>query len=132
MAKSKLSEKEQVDVYVQALDPTLNQLVSYLRKIILNTDSLIAEHLKWNSPSFYYAGEMEDFDPKTYKRDILVCNLHRGTILLVFPTGAKIDDAIGGKNYADGRKILEIRDLADLKSKEQSIKEIVASWIKLI
>ncbi|MGF1925857.1 MAG: DUF1801 domain-containing protein [Bacteroidia bacterium] len=132
MAKSKLSDKEEVDLYVQALDPSTKHAVSYLRKMILNINSLIAEHMKWNSPSFYYTGEMEDFDPKTYKRDILVCNLHRGKILLVFPTGTKIDDTIGGKNYADGRKIIEIRDLADLMVKEQSIKEIIASWIKLI
>ncbi len=75
---------------------------------------------------------MEAFDPKTYKRDILVCNLHRGKILLVFPTGAKVADECNGKNYADGRKTIEIKDLADLKAKEQLIEHIVRNWLALV
>jgi len=49
--------------------------IEYLRQVILSIDSEIAEHIKWNSPAFFFSGEMKPFDPKEYKRDILVMNL---------------------------------------------------------
>lgn len=58
---------------------------------------------------------MKPFDPKEYKRDIVVMNLHKGKILLVFPTGARINDGTGileGK-YTDGRRVVIITDMND-------------------
>ena len=132
MPKSKLSDKEQVDEYITKLDSTIKPVIEYIRQIILAIDPEITQQIKWNSLSFYYAGEMASFNPKEYKRDILVCNLHRGQILLVFPTGAKIADPISGKNYPDGRKILTIKDLEDFKNKETAIKQIVSDWLAVV
>lgn len=132
MAKSKLSDKEQVDEHIAKLDPALKPTIEYLRQVILAVDPEIDERIKWNSMSFYYTGEMEAFDPKEYKRDILVCNLHRGKILLVFPTGSKVEDHIQGKNYPDGRKIITIEDIAEFKTKEASIKQIINDWLATI
>jgi hypothetical protein len=132
MTKLKLSDKEQVDELISTLDSSLQETVIYLRNLILSTDHLIGEEIKWNSASFYYTGEMKAFDPKTYKRDIVVCNIHRGKIMLVFPTGAKVKDNLNGKDYPDGRKIISIENLADLKAKEHSIKEILKDWLLLV
>jgi hypothetical protein len=38
---------------------------------------------------------MKPFDPKEYKREIIVMNLFKGRIMLVFPSGAKVKDASG-------------------------------------
>ncbi|UOQ53538.1 hypothetical protein [Hymenobacter cellulosivorans] len=57
----------------------------------------VAEQIKWNSPSFYYTGLIAPFDPKEYRRDIVVVNLHRGHALLVFATDATIPDPGGCK-----------------------------------
>ncbi|MGB8193925.1 MAG: DUF1801 domain-containing protein, partial [Chitinophagaceae bacterium] len=96
MAKAKtISESEQVTQHIQKLDPAIAPVVEAIRQIILLADKEIAEQIKWNSPSFYYTGEMKPFDPKEYKRDIVVLNLHKGNILLVFPTGARIKDTTG-------------------------------------
>jgi hypothetical protein len=57
---------------------------------MLPIDENIAEHIKWNSPAFYYSGEMKNFDTKEYKRDILVMNLRKDKITCVLPTGMNI------------------------------------------
>jgi hypothetical protein len=43
-------------------------VVEAVRKIIVSADKQIGEHIKWNSPSFFYSGEMKPFNPKEYKR----------------------------------------------------------------
>ncbi len=87
--KSKLSDQEQVTEFIQKLDPELGNVVEAIRQIILSTDKEIGERIKWNNPSFYYTGEMKPFDPKEYKSDIAVMNLHKGRIMLVFPSGSQ-------------------------------------------
>jgi len=76
-----------------------------LHQIILNIDVVIGEQIKWKSPSFYYAGEMKAFDPKEYKRDNLVVNIHKGIVLLVFPTGTIVKDGFRllKGDYKDGK-----------------------------
>jgi len=95
MSRDKNNGTEQVSDYIQKLEKSLAEFVEAVRQTILSADKEIAEHVKWNSPAFYYSGNMKAFDPKEYKRDIVVMNLHRGNILLVFPTGAKIKDTTG-------------------------------------
>jgi hypothetical protein len=134
MAKSKLTDQEQVTAYIQKLDPAIANAVNLIRQIILGTDTEIAEHIKWNSPSFYYAGEMLPFDPKEYKRDIAVTNLHRGRIMLVFPTGAKIYDTTGllEGNYTDGRRMVNFKDVEDVRSKKALLTKIIKDWLELV
>src|SRR4051812_33610102 len=97
MAKtpSRLSDTEQVSAHIHKLDKPFAETVEYTRQVILSADKEIAEQIKWNSPSFYYTGEMKPFDPKEYKRDLIVMNLRKEQILLVLPTGAKIKDTTG-------------------------------------
>jgi hypothetical protein len=134
MKGSKLSEKEQVTQRIQKLDPETGKVVEIIRSIILETSGEIAERVKWNNPSFYYTGEMQDFDPKEYKRDIAVFNLHKGRIMLVFPSGAKVNDSSGllEGNFADGRKIVIFKDLNDVKSKENNLRDVIGKWLNMV
>ena len=91
----KLSDKDQVTEHIKKLEPSLAKIVEYLRKTILKIDNEIGECIKWNNPCFYYTGEMKPFNPKEYKREIIVFNLFKGRIMLVFPGGGKINDASG-------------------------------------
>lgn len=122
-----------IDEYVSNLASNEQELVNYLRPLVLDIDSEIHEQIKWNSVSFFYAGEMKTFDAKEYKRDLLVLNLHRGKFLFVFPTGSKIDDSVlKGKIYPDGRKIVPIENLDNLKKLESSLKAGILDWINQI
>jgi len=108
--------------------------VESVRQIFLKADKFINERIKWNNPSFYYTGEMKTFDLKEYKREIAVFNLYKGRIMLVFPSGAKVYDASGlfEADYKDGRRILIIKDMDDLKIKEKLLGKVIKEWIKLV
>jgi hypothetical protein len=132
--KAILTEQEQVTEHISKLEPTLAEVVETLRQIILSTNKEIGERIKWNNPSFYYTGEMKEFDPKEFKRDMIVMNLFKGRIMLVFPSGEKVNDISGllEGNYKDGRRISTFKNLNDVKEKEKPLKKIIKDWLKLI
>jgi hypothetical protein len=134
MAKPLLSDTEQVTEHIQKLDKAVAETVQELRRIILSTDKEIGERIKWNNPSFYYTGEMKPFDPKEYKRDIIVFNLFKNRIMLVFPSGAKVNDNSGllEGDYKDGRRFVIFKDLNEVKSKQKAFQSIIKKWLKLV
>lgn len=135
MAKAiKMSDSEQVTEHIRKLGAELGGVIETIRKIILSTDKEIGERIKWNNPSFYYTGEMKAFDPKEYKREIVVMNLYKGRIMLVFPSGAKVNDTSGllEGDYKDGRRIVLFKDLSDVKAKENTLKKVIKAWLKLV
>jgi hypothetical protein len=127
------SNAELVTGYIQNLDAPVAGIVEAIRQIILSTDPEIGEEIKWNAPSFLYTGEMKPFNPKEYKRHIIVMNLHK-RILLVFPSGAKVNDTSGllEGDYADGRRLIYIKSMDDLKSKEAGIRKVIKDWLALV
>lgn len=133
MAKPKLSNTELVSAYIDKLEEPIKKIVETLRQIILSTDPEIAEEIKWNAPSFYYSGEMKPFDPKEYLRHIIVMNLHK-RILLVFPTGAKIDNAAGllTGDYKDGRRLVEVKTIDDVKSITPALQVAIKDWLSKV
>ena len=130
----KLSDREQVSEHIAKLEPGVRKIVEAIRKIILNTDHTIGERIKWNNPSFYYMGEMKPFDPKEYKREIVVFNLHKDRIMLVFPSGAKVKDVSGllEGDYKDGRRITVLKDMNDVKAKEKPLQKVIRKWLELV
>lgn len=135
MSKSiKLSDREQVTEHIQKLDPEIRKDIELIRQIILSTDKEIGERIKWNNPSFYYSGEMKPFDPKEYKREIIVLNLYKSRIMLVFPSGAKINDKSGlmEGDYKDGRRLITFKDMDDVISKKNALQQIIRVWLTLI
>ncbi len=131
----KLSEPEKVDEYIQKLKHPLLPVVKVLRQIILSTDEEIGEEIKWNAPTFFYAGEMAPFNPKEYKRYIVVFNLFKkDCIRLVFPSGAKVNDTSGflEGDYADGRRLAMFHNVDDVKSKEKALQRVIKKWMALL
>lgn len=128
------SDTAGVDNHILKLALELAVIVTYLRKVILSSNSEIGERIKWNNPSFFYKGAMKPFNPKEYKRELIVFNLFKGRIMLVFPSGAKVKDTSGllTGNYADGRRLIVFENLEDAKSKEKKLQKIIKDWIKLI
>lgn len=123
-----------VTEYIAGLNPSFGELIQAIREIILATDNRIGEQIKWNSPSFFYIGEMEAFDPKEYKRDLVVINVRKEQALLVFPTGANIKDTSGilEGNYSDGRRMITIKSFEELHTKTDSLKTVIQLWLNQI
>jgi hypothetical protein len=134
-ATTKPSEPDKVDAYMRKLKHPLADVVETLRRIILSTDKEIGEEIKWNAPTFFYAGEMPPSDPKKYKRYLVVFNLYqKDCIRLVFPSGAKVKDTSGllEGEYADGRRLAMFYDLKDVESKKPKLQRVVRKWLELL
>jgi hypothetical protein len=131
----KASDPDQVDSYMRKLKHPLAEVVEALRRVILSAHGEIGEEIKWNAPSFFYTGPMREFNPKEYKRHIIVFNLHRkDCIRLVFPSGARIGDTSGllEGDYADGRRLAFFSNMADVQSKEHALQRVVRKWLTLL
>src|SRR6478609_735912 len=128
------SNPAQVTAHIKQLEAGLGKIVELIRQIILSTDKEIGERIKWNNPSFFYTGEMKPFDPKKYKRELIVFNLFKGRIMLVFPSGAKVNDTSGllEGDYKDGRRTIILKDMADVKEKEKALRKVIKDWLKLV
>jgi hypothetical protein len=132
---TKPSQPGKVDAYMGKLKHPLAKVVEDLRQIILSTDKEIGEEIKWNAPTFFYAGEMKPTNPKEYRRYIVVFNLFKkDCIRLVFPSGAKVKDAselLEGE-YADGRRLAMFYNSKDVKSKEKNLRAVITKWLGLL
>ena len=132
---TKLSEPDKVDSYMKNLKHPLAGVAKALREIILTTDSKIGEEIKWNAPAFFYTGEMPPFNPKEYKRHIIVFNLHKkDCIRLVFPSGAKVKDTSGllVGDYADGRRLALFHELIDVQSQKHNLQRVIKQWLAIL
>ncbi|MBS1531998.1 MAG: DUF1801 domain-containing protein [Bacteroidetes bacterium] len=133
---TKPSEPDKVDTYIANMKHPLKNVVEALQQIILETDKEIGEEVKWNAPAFFYLGPMRPFDPKEYKRHLIVFNLYQqNCIRLVFPSGAKVDDGSGKLlegNYTDGRRLAMFRNLDDVAAKKPLMQAAIKKWLELL
>lgn len=130
-----ISEPERVDEFMQSLNHPLKDIVKYVRELILSIDKKIGEGIYWNSPTFYFTGNMKPFEPKEYKRYIAGFVFNRqDCIRMVFLKGAHIADPskILEGTYTDGRRLVVFTSVEDVKSKEKALKTIIKELIKII
>lgn len=133
MAKD-IHDPKSVTEFIQKLKPEIGKIIETIRQFILNTDNAVGEQIKWNSPSFFYQGEMKPFNPKEYKRDIVVLNIRKGTALPVFPTGATIKDTSGilEGNYEDGRRMVTLKNMEEVKTKGKNLQKLIQEWLNQV
>jgi hypothetical protein len=121
---TKPSEPDKVDACIQNMKHPLTNVAKALRQLILSTDPEIGEEVKWNAPTFFYSGEMRPFNPKEYKRYLIVFNLlKQDCVRLVFPSGAKVNDTSGllQGDYTDGRRLVLFYSIDDVEAKKQQM-----------
>jgi hypothetical protein len=131
----KPSDPDEVNAYIAKLKHPLTNVVKALREIILGTNKEIGEEIKWNAPTFFFAGKMKPTNPKEYRRYLVVFNLFkRDCIRLVFPSGAKVKDRSGllEGDYTDGRRLALFYSPKDVKSKEKPLRAVINKWLKLL
>jgi len=121
--KPKLSGKQEVDQYLDALEHPYKAEILLLRSIIINANDKIKERIKWNSPSFYYIKDMAAFNlrAKGYIQ-----------IIFVFYDDKMITNSpILQGDWKDRREARFI-DLADIEIKKAALEKVVNDWLKLI
>ena len=128
-----ISETEKVDAYMQKLEHPLYDVIVYLRNEILKIDKKMAEGIFWNVPTFYYSGEMQTFEPKTYKRYLVGFNFfQQDCIRLIFLQGASVNDDTGflQGEYKDGRRLAMLYSMEDAKQKLPQLKKVIKQLLK--
>ena len=121
---TKASDPESVNAYMNDLRHPLAELVQKVRTLILAADPGIGEEIKWNAPAFFYTGPMEPFNPKEFRRHLVVFNLHRKDALrLVFWRGDRAGDKTGllEGTYPDGRRLATVTSERDLVRKKKAL-----------
>lgn len=123
------NQSAEVDLFLQTLDHPLKEAIIEVRAIILNANSLITEHIKWNAPSFCYHGE-----------DRVTMSLRPGKgIQLIFHRGAKVKDSAGFAFQDDtgllewvtnDRAIVKLQDMEDVEAKRASLATVVRQWME--
>ncbi len=123
MAKVKiLDNTEAVNAYMRTLEHPLKAEMEAIRTIIMNAHPQITEGIKWNSPSFYYRGDMVVFAPHIKIR-----------VHLVFPNGIIIKDETGllEGDYID-RRMAYFYNMEDVVSKKTALEKAVLGWVKVM
>jgi hypothetical protein len=124
MAKTnRLTGKEAVDAYMNALEHPLKAEIAAVRSIIVNANSKVQERVKWNAPSFYYRDDIAAFNPRANGFVQLVFVFHRGKM---------IEDRLGllEGDYKD-RRLARFNDMRDIQAKQSALEQVVNRWIEL-
>ena len=130
---TKPSDSAAVDDYMRTLDHPLADLAAEVRRTILAADKGIGEEIKWNAPAFFFTGAMAPFDPKEYRRHLVVFNFYRKNCLrLVFWHGDRANDTSGflTGTYADGRRLAELLSSDDLKAHKKTLVAALKAQLK--
>jgi hypothetical protein len=113
-----------VDAYMAQLEHPFAAEVQTLREAILDAHPLVAERIKWKSPSFHVGtDDLGAFElrPTEFLR-----------LILVFPHGL-VDDPAGimRGTWADRRE-LRFTSGADVAAKTLPLQQVVRDWVALL
>ena len=95
----------------------------------------MGEEIAWNAPAFFFTGAMQPFDAKTYKRHVVVFNLHKqDCVRLIFLDGARAKDTSGLLEgaYADGRRIASYHGMDDVDARAPALRKVIKTWLKTL
>lgn len=124
-----MSEKT-MEKFLAELEHPLKDVVHAAREVILQTNPELIEHIKWNAPSYVWAGE-----------DRITFNLHSPKFVrLIFHRGAKVkstdnfkfEDPTGLLEWpAVDRGILKITSSAEFEKTKAAIAMLIAKWLEI-
>lgn len=128
--KTKLTGSQEVALFIEKTDHPLKDEIIELRKIILDSDPEITEHIKWNAPSFCVNGE-DRFTFKLNAKETINIVFHRGAKVKELPKERLIEDPDALLKWAaNDRAVATFSDMADVRNKELGLIAILNEWRK--
>jgi len=118
----KLTDEEQVNAWLNKLDPKVKGEMDAVRKIIKDANPKLKERIKWNAPSYYYNEDIVTFGPyKTHK------------LLLVFhhPAVVKVKSTLLEGDYKT-RRLVHFKDKAEAEKNKKELVRIINEIVKSI
>lgn len=119
---AKLSESEEVELYMKKLVHPLKAEIEALRKIIRNSNTNISERIKWNAPSYYAKEDLVTFNHRDQKRVHLV--FHHKEIV-------NVKSGLLEGDYKD-RRMMYFNDMKDVKAKKGELENIMNKLVALV
>jgi hypothetical protein len=124
-----LNRNPAVDQFMQVLEHPLKAEIALLCDVILDSDAHISEQIKWNAPSFGYAGE-----------DRITFNLRAADRMqLIFHRGAKVKSA-EGFIFGDpaglmtwpavDRGIVTLHNMQEIEIRQDALLDVVQRWMQ--
>ena len=120
---AKPTEQEQVNEWMDKLDPAMKPGVEAVRKIIKAAGAKLNERIKWNAPSYYYKEDIVTFGPARNKDKILLVFHH--------PNIVKIKSTLLEGNYKD-RRLVNFNSLNEIKEGKKELERIIKESVQLM
>ena len=119
--------------FLSDLEPDKRLQVDALRDLILEADSRLTEHIKWNAPSYVLDGEDRITFNLMNKQGVVKLILHMGATRKEDKKGAPImQDSSGLIEWSsDIRGLLSFESVQDISSKADSLKAIFKDWLSI-
>ena len=120
------NRSEEVDLLMGGLDHPLKEVIERLRTVILESNDRITEHVKWNAPSFCYAGE-DRVTFRLFPADRVQLVFHRGSKVKDDADTFAFDDETGLLRWVTGdRAVVALRDA---EARQRDLVSVVNRWV---
>ncbi len=118
---------------VSSLDDPTREQVQLLRDIIGSLGADLAEHIKWNAPSYVFDGEDRITMNLRNKQGLVKLVLHMGATRPENKKGAPVLLADEGivEWASDIRGFVTFADLADIRAQEPAVRRVLAGWLAI-
>jgi uncharacterized protein YdhG (YjbR/CyaY superfamily) len=120
---AKPTDQEQVDEWMNKLDPEMRPVVDTLRKIIKKAGPELNERIKWNAPSYYYKEDIVTFGPVRSKDKIILVFHH--------PSIVKINSGLLQGDYKD-RRLVYINSEKEIREAKKELERIIKESVKML
>jgi len=128
--KVKESSGREVIEFLDKLEHPLKREIEEIRKIILNSNKRITEHIKWNAPSFCIENE-DRVTMKLYPEKNIQLIFHRGAKVKAQPKEKLISGHSSFLKWpANDRAVATFANMGEIKLNEKVLSEIINEWIK--
>ena len=120
------NQSQEVERLVSGLDHPMKEETERLRVAILGSNDRITEHVKWNAPSFCYAGE-DRVTFRLFPADRAQLVFHRGSRVKDGADNFAFDDDTGLLRWvANDRAVVALRDA---EARQQDLVSVVNRWV---
>jgi len=128
--KVKESSGQEVIEFLDKLEHPLKREIKAIRKIILNSNKRLTEHIKWNAPSFCIENE-DRVTMKLYPVKNIQLIFHRGAKVKAQPKEKLLSGHSAFLKWAaNDRAVATFANMDEIKSNEKVLSEIINEWIK--
>jgi uncharacterized protein YdhG (YjbR/CyaY superfamily) len=108
----------EVEAWFARYENPMKDVVLRMREIILGADPRIEECIKWQAPTFTFAGNLASFFPKSKQH-----------ASLMFHTGAKIPgDHPRLEGSGDTSRVMKIGSVAEANAARKDLERLVRAW----